>query len=198
MKSYKKKGAMLIMTLGFLMVAFSFLGFSVDTARLLYYKVYNQNVANAVALSIVHETAVPYTDNNGNNKAFLVTSKTAKFDLGNKMEFYADNYDYIHRNITMKNDDDKSTYTPIRTRINPGQPSRYFTGKNSKNGEVLVEIYSKVDLLFTKSLNALFGSSDANSKGIKNISVAGPSLITSGSVHIKDEFLEITRPIEIR
>lgn len=152
-----KKGSIIVATLGFIVMAISFLAFSWDIARLMYYRTYVRSLASTVALSMVHECSYPYHDTNNDVRVVLIYDGMTDVptDYGNRRKAgvsYAK--EIINKNISGA---DRS-FSVEKVLVNPDiSPTgvvrtnydRFIIGSDGINGEVEVHIIGKVDMSFS-------------------------------------------------
>lgn len=161
--------------------------FAWDTARLLYYKVYNQNLASVVAISVVNESGYYYSDSTGTStKGFLVTNHHfpgRKFPKG-FVGTPADDPSFI-KSLQAKNDTGSTDSRIVKLDLNGNFQNydKFVTGANGVHGEARVTSTLEVDLLLSKVVN-LGGTLGSPTKRITNVAVAIPLYTSEGSAII--------------
>ena len=182
-KFNKRKGTFILSALFMFIIFFIFCIFSWDTSRLLYFKVYNQNLASAVAISVVNESGYYYSDSTGSKtKGFLVTNhhfpnrKYPKGFTGTP----ADDPSFI-RSLLIKNPVQSGDYRIIKVDLNNNYQdyNRYVTGSNGVHGEARVTSTIEVDM-FLSSLGSLAGAAGPSTKRITNVATAIPLYTATG------------------
>lgn len=159
--------------------------FAWDTARILYYKVYNQNLASVVAISVVNESGYYYSDSTGKStKGFLVTNHhfpNKKFPKG-FIGTPADDPNFI-KTLKTKNDTGATDSRILKLDLNNNYKDykKFITGANGIHGEARVTSTMEIDLFLSKvvSLGDVLGV--GSSKKITNVAVAIPLYVSKGS-----------------
>lgn len=184
-KILRKKGTFGLSAIGFVMVALVFTSFAWDTSRLMYYKVHNQNLASAIALSIANESGFYLADSTGTvNKGYLVTeyythgtrpngftgifadTRSLAYSIRNKQDIGSNDRDF--RLVDMSIND------------NYNDMHRFITGTDGRNGEVKVQTTLEVDLFFSK-LGSIFGlATGSDKKYITNVACASAAFKSAG------------------
>lgn len=165
----KRKGSILIVTLFFILMSISFLGFAYDISRIMYYKMYTRNLASVVAMSIVNECGYAYHDKNSGARAIIIYDEESvpveyKDPITEKNKYtgkYA-NEDFAWELINRNKKGMDKTYNVTGVYLNPVQsPYSWNIGKDKNrflkgytdgiNGEVEVLIQAQVEMFFLKS-----------------------------------------------
>lgn len=155
----RRKGAILILSLAYIMILISFLAFSYDVSRVIYYRMYTRNLASAIGISIVNETSYSYHDDVNGPRAILVYDASV-IPLEHKDNWnrkYANNK-YARELKNMINDYDgsyeaKEVYLNPSGNLNVPNTPRFIKGMaDGINGEVEVIIKGEVKMLFLKGL----------------------------------------------
>lgn len=157
-----KRGSIILVTIFFILMSISFLGFSYDIARIMYYKTYTRNLASVMALSTVNECGYVYHDAQNGARVVIVHNPNSK-PLNYKGKYYANN-EYIRILYEKNKSGMDQTYhvNPDQILINPLHirdavitdaidTNRFEVGSDGVNGEVEIHITAEVDLYFLKT-----------------------------------------------
>lgn len=187
-KSRRRKGVFVVTGVFNFIVFFMFSVFAWDTSRLLYYKVYNQNLASVMAISVVNESGYYYSDSTGKlTKGFLVTNhhypgrRYPKGFVGTP----ADDPNFL-RVLQSKNAPTSGDYKIVNIDLNNNYKdySKFVTGANGIHGEARITSTLEIDL-FLSNLVKLGGTyTPGPTKRITNVAVAIPLYKGVGSVEV--------------
>lgn len=187
-KNYKRKGTFILSGIVMFIVFLIFSIFSWDTARLLYYKVYNQNLASVMAISVVNESGHYLSDSTGTlTKGFLVTNhhypgkRYPKGFTGTA----ADDPNFI-RDLQNKNAPTSNDYKIVKIDLNNNYKdySKFVTGANGIHGEARITSTLEIDLFLNNFVKLGGISSTQQTKRITNVGVAIPLYVGKGSAII--------------
>lgn len=193
----RKRGVMFLLSFGFIMVSLVFSSFAWDTARIMYLKVHNLNVASTVAISIVNESSHYLSNSLGtDSKGYLVTRYYTKGKLPKGFSgAFADDFSFA-MNIFKKNDiggpdrDFEIVYMDVNNNYND-MPA-FLVGQDGKNGDVYVKTVMNIKLFFPK-LATMFGMPvKSENKVITNVAWASATFTkTSETIQEgqKEEFV---------
>ncbi|MFW6046386.1 MAG: hypothetical protein ACOCP4_01155 [Candidatus Woesearchaeota archaeon] len=150
-----KKGSAFIMTVLYLTVAISFLSFAVDTARLVYYRMYTKNLASSIGLSIVNECAYGYHDVENGARAVIVYDR----QLAPPNYFEDDRFrqtaldSSLMDEILSKNGvNELKDYKVLNVNLNDGDYDRFEVGQDEINGEVEVTVTADIKVFFLQNI----------------------------------------------
>lgn len=186
-KKKKRNGTFVVSAFAFMILALVFSSFAWDTSRVLYYKIHNQNLASAIAISVVNESSHYETDSIGKkSKGYLVTRYHTS---GRKPKgfsgMFADDpmlLNYIKAKNQMSGGDFKVTDVNLNDHFR--DKKRFIVGSDKVNGEAKVITTMKIDLFYSK-IGTMFGlPTGASTKTIKNVAVAKPIFKGKGSIII--------------
>lgn len=184
----RRKGFFIVTGLFNFIVFFIFTVFAWDTARLLYYKVYNQNLASVVAISVVNESGYYYSDSIGNKtKGFLVTNHHfpgKKFPQG-FVGTPADDPNFI-KVLQSKNAPISNDYKIVKIDLNNNYKdyNKFVTGANGIHGEARVTSTLEIDLFLSNVVKLGGTVTPGPTKRITNVAVAIPLYVSTGSIII--------------
>lgn len=192
---FNKKGSILIVTVFFVMMSLTILGFAYDIARIMYFKSYTRNLASVIALSIVNECSHIYQDNVNGARVVIVHDAESRPLKGYSSPYYADKkyvkviFDKNKNGMdkTYHVDPDKNIllnpYYTSSGNVIPGSinKKRFEIGSDGINGEVEVHITAKIDLFFLQNVFR-------NQVTIHESAIAQPTAyITKSYEKIRDE-----------
>lgn len=192
---FNKKGSILIVTVFFVMMSLTILGFAYDIARIMYFKSYTRNLASVIALSIVNECSHIYQDNVNGARVVIVHDAESRPLKGYSSPYYADKkyvkviFDKNKNGMdkTYHVDPDKNIllnpYYTSSGNVIPGSinKKRFEIGSDGINGEVEVHITAKIDLFFLRNVFR-------NQVTIHESAIAQPTAyITKSYEKIRDE-----------
>lgn len=196
MKIKKRKGTFIVSALAFFMMALIFCCFAWDTARIMYYKVHNQNLASVIAISITNESGFFIPDSTGQaTKGYLVTRKLSK---GKKPKgfngLFADDPSLLaeiksKNTNAIKGNDFEVTDISVNSHYKDIQT--FMTGSDGVNGEVKVVSTMKIKLFFNK-IGTFFGDNTKKEYAtIVNVATSKPIYHATGSIQVDWDRYEI-------
>lgn len=173
----KRKGVFLIDALFFCIFALSICVFSWDVSRVMYYKVYNQNLASILAISVVNESGYYITGSNGGEtKGYLVTTQNSKNGVPRGFTGeYADEPGFL-QSLKNKNAPLARDCEIVDVNLNDHYTNydRFNTGSDGINGEAQVKTTLKVEMFLPNVSLLTTGRASKNYVQIQNIATAIP------------------------
>lgn len=173
----KRKGIFVIDAIMFSMVALSICVFAWDISRVMYYKVYNQNLASTLAISVVNESGYYYQDSTGKSqKGYLVTSENTKTGMPKGFTGgLADQPGFLEnlrdKNLPYGTD---CTITDVNLNDHYNNWQRFNTGSDGVNGEAQIKTTLKIKM-FLPNIGILSGGQAGKDYvEIQNIATAVP------------------------
>ena len=177
LKINKRKGVFVIDAIMFSIVALSICVFAWDVSRVMYYKVYNQNLASTLAISVVNESGYYYQDSTGaSQKGYLVTSENTKTGMPKGFTgSLADEPGFLQnlrdRNLPFGTD---CTITDVNLNDHYTNWQRFNTGTDGVNGEAQVKTTLKIKMFLPKIGILSGGQAGKDYVEIENIATAVP------------------------
>jgi hypothetical protein len=182
----KRKGVFVIDAILFSIVALSICVFAWDVSRVMYYKVYNQNLASTLAVSVVNESGYYYQDSTGKTqKGYLVTSENTKTGMPKGFTGGLADQPGFLENLRDRNlpygTDCTITDVNLNDHYHYNNWQRFNTGSDGVNGEAQVKTTLKIKM-FLPNIGILSGGKAGKDYvEIQNIATAVP-LFSSSSV----------------
>lgn len=178
----KRKGVFVMDSLFFCIFALTICVFSWDVSRLMYYKVYNQNLSSIFAISVVNESGYYMQDSTGEQtKGYLVTSHNAINGVPKGFSgSYADDPNFLQIAMKSRNQPNSDCeIVDINLNDNYTDYDRFVTGSDGVNGEAKVKTTLKIKM-FLPEVATFFGSACPDYVKIANISSAIPLFTSTG------------------